>query len=166
MAGRESFFEDYPSQVLVENSQRNGGFEVEQEMSQIRQTYSRSPTPGNHRHRNDGRDFSGHSRDEVRSTSRLKDLAGRLSSVVGSFDSTGRQVRHEKKRSEKLKQDMMDFDSLMKAIGDDEKNTLGAEFAFVELGDEENTIHTHAILMNRDDIEDQLRAREPKQPQW
>ena len=45
----------------------------------------------------------------------------------------------------------------MKAIENDKKNSLGAEFAVVELGDEESAVQTHAILMNRDDVEDRLR---------
>ncbi len=58
--------------------------------------------------------------------------------------------------SERMMKQMMTFDSLMKAIENDKKNSLGAEFAVVELGDEENAVQTHAILMNRDDVEGQL----------
>jgi len=110
---------------------------------------------------------SDHGRNASRSTSRGKGLASRWSSIVGSTDgASGRNLHREKKRdaksSERFRQDMMDFDTLMKAIESDKKNTLGAEFAVVELGDDNHVVQTHAILMNRDDIEDQLRARQPK----
>ena len=40
----------------------------------------------------------------------------------------------------------MTCDSLLRAIEKDKKNSLGAEFAVVELGDEENVIQTLAML--------------------
>ena len=188
---QESYYDDCDD---VSYFQRNRSLESDvREQSNFRRSLSRSPSPRKerqHRHnhvrdssrigvarddmrstsRGKDRDISGYSpRDEVRSSSRGKGLAGRLSSILGSFDTPGRQdhqpqekQRHPPKLSDKLKHDMMDFDTLMKAIGDDRKNTLGAEFAVVELGDEESAIQTHAILMNRHDIEHQLlQARKP-----
>jgi hypothetical protein len=188
---QESYYDDSDD---VSPFQRNRSLESDvREQSNFRRSLSRSPSPRKerqHRHkhvrdsirigvarddmrttgRGKDRDISGYAaRDEVRSSSQGKGLAGRLSSILGSFDTPGRQdhqpqekQRHPSKLSDKLKHDMMDFDTLMKAIGDDRKNTLGAEFAVVELGDEESAIQTHAILMNRHDIEHQLlQARKP-----
>lgn len=153
-------FEDY-STGQRRNHVRDGG----PDMSRSRQITSRSTTPTREpqQQRRDGEDSRDHSRDKMRSGSRGRGFVDRLSSFIGSFDSSGRQEQHATKReakvSERLKRDMIDFDSLMTAIGNDPKNSLGAEFAVVELGDEGSAVQTHAILMNRDDIEDQLRAR-------
>ena len=186
---QELYYDEDPENI--NHFQRNRSLERGMEQSKFRRSISRSPSPRTERQqrhdnvrdirenglRTDGmrstsrgkdrRDSGGYTdRDEVRSSSRGKGLAGRLSSILGSFDTAGRpglQPHHEQQRhpppsklSDKLKYDMMDFDTLMNAIGNDRKNTLGAEFAVVELGDEETAIQTHAILMNRQDIEHQL----------
>lgn len=88
-------------------------------------------------------------------------ITNRLSSILGGGEGKDRRGHFKEKAamSERMMKHMMTFDSLMKEIENDKKNALGAEFAVVELGDEESAVQTHAILMNRDDVEDQLHRR-------
>ena len=101
------------------------------------------------------------------SRARKKGLAGQLGSFLGSEgggsrgklpdqDSPSINSSEASVLSARMRKHMMTFDNLMRAIENDKKNELGAEFAVVELGDDENVVQTHAILMNRDDVEDQL----------
>jgi hypothetical protein len=53
---------------------------------------------------------------------------------------------------------MTTFDS---AIEKGETNIPRAEFGVVELGDEEGAIRTHAVLVNRDDVEFELMFADP-----
>lgn len=63
-----------------------------------------------------------------------------------SVDSSSRDASN---MSDKMLKQMTTFDSLMKAIEDDKKlQAPEAEFAVVELGDEENTIQAHSVLVN------------------
>jgi hypothetical protein len=94
-------------------------------------------------------------------STRGRGIAKRLSSILGATKANelkGHLNNENEMMSQRMMKHMMTFDSLMKAIENDKKNELGAEFAVVELGDEETAVQTHAILMNRVDVEDQLNA--------
>jgi hypothetical protein len=105
---------------------------------------------------------------------------GRFSTMRGGADTTSRHKpwgssngdghsdgsKDSSLLSDRMMKHMMTFDSLMRAIEKDKKNTLGAEFAVVELGDEENAVQTHAILMNRDDVEGQLSSLNSKEKNY
>lgn len=98
------------------------------------------------------------------SSAKNKSVGSPVASVLRSDgESRGGSNTDQRQMSDRMRRHMMTFDSLMQAIENDKKNKLGAEFAVVELGDEDNAVQTHAILMNREDVEDQLGLLGPKQ---
>jgi hypothetical protein len=60
-------------------------------------------------------------------------------------------------------QRMKTFDSIIKDLQQLENKAPKAEFAIVEIGEDENTFRTHSILVNKRDVEKQLTAWDPNQ---